>query len=120
MGGRQSGALEIFDKSNYEYYVKVLKEEDAVHAMCQDYRASATLDLDEARDDLKNTRKLQCPLMVLWGKHGVIEKCFDAVSEWEAVAARGAPVTGHAVDSGHYVPEQAPSEVVQAIKEFLI
>lgn len=120
MGGRQSGALDIFDKGNFEYYAKVLGEEGAVHAMCQDYRASATLDLDEARDDLKNARKLQCPLMVLWGKHGVIEKCFNAVAEWEAVAARGAPVTGHAVDSGHYIPEQAPSEVVQAINEFLV
>lgn len=120
MGGRQTDALGIFDKGNFEYYAKVLGEEDAVHAMCQDYRASATLDLDEAREDLAAGRRFQCPLMVLWGKHGVVEKCFDALAEWKAVAAEGAPVTGHSVDSGHYVPEQAPDEVVRAIKEFLV
>jgi hypothetical protein len=87
--------------------------------MCQDYRASATLDLDEARDDLNNGKLVRCPLRVLWGKHGVIEKCFDAMKEWRAVTEEGINVDGHSLDSGHYIPEQVPDDVMFNILEFL-
>jgi pimeloyl-ACP methyl ester carboxylesterase len=87
--------------------------------MCNDYRAGATLDLDEAREDLKNGRKIRSPLLVLWGKHGVIEKCFDAIQEWKDVTEDGVSVEGKSVESGHYIPEQNPDEVVSAILQFL-
>ena len=119
MGGRQKDALGIFEPDCFEYYASVLQETDAVHAMCQDYRASATLDLEEARSDLKNGNLVKCPLKILWGEHGVIEKSFDAVKEWKAVTEPGVTVEGNPVGSGHYIPEQAPTEVVNAIKEFL-
>lgn len=120
MGGRQEGALDIFEPSNFDYYASVLEDPAAVHAMCQDYRAGATLDLDEARRDLRDGRLVTCPLLVLWGKQGVIESCFDAVKEWRDVTAPGVTVRGHHVDSGHYVPEQAPGEVTAAVREFLV
>ncbi|KAK2045710.1 alpha/beta-hydrolase [Colletotrichum somersetense] len=120
MGGRQPKALEIFDKDNFEYYASVMEQPAAVHSMCNDYRASATLDLEEAEADLKAGRLIQSPLMVLWGKHGVIEKCFEAVKEWQKVTSKSVPVTGSSVDSGHYIPEQAPEDVVKAITEFFV
>ncbi|KAJ4264281.1 hypothetical protein NW762_005477 [Fusarium torreyae] len=120
MGGRQADKLTIFEPENFDIYAKNLEDPATVHGMCNDYRASATLDLDEAREDLKNGRKIRSPLLVLWGKHGVIEKCFDAVKEWEEVTEAGVPVKGHSVDSGHYIPEQTPDEVVSAILEFLV
>ena len=88
--------------------------------MCNDYRASASLDLDEARKDLEENKVLQTPLLVLWGNRGVIEKLYDAPKEWRAVAAEGVAVEGHSVDSGHYVPEEAPHEVVSAVIGFLV
>lgn len=120
MAGRQDGGLSIFEPSCFDYYASVLEDPAAVHSMCHDYRASATLDLDEARADLKDGKLVKCPLMVLWGKYGVIEKSFDAVKEWKAVTEEGITVSGHNVDSGHYIPEQASGEVVAAVREFLV
>ncbi|KAK2012019.1 alpha/beta-hydrolase [Colletotrichum eremochloae] len=120
MGGRQPKALEIFDKDNFEYYASVMEQPAAVHSMCNDYRASATLDLEEAEADLKAGKLIQSPLMVLWGKHGVIEKCFEAIKEWQKVTSKDVLVKGSSVDSGHYIPEQAPGDVVKAITEFLV
>ena len=77
--------------------------------MCEDYRASASVDMDEAKEHLKEGRLIRCPLRVLWGKHGVIEKCFDAVNEWQIVAAPDIEVDGWNVDSGHYIPRGGSS-----------
>ncbi|KAM5344148.1 hypothetical protein ACJ41O_012685 [Fusarium nematophilum] len=118
MGGRQKTGLQIFDSECFEIYIKNMEDPAAVHAMCNDYRASATLDLDEAREDLDKGRLVHCPLLILWGKHGVIEKSFNAVEEWRAVTEPGVPVKGYGVDSGHYIPEQAPEEVISAILGF--
>ncbi|KAM0350495.1 hypothetical protein ACHAPU_002974 [Fusarium lateritium] len=119
MGGRQGDGLDIFEPECFDIYAKSLADRDTVHAMCNDYRASATLDLEEAREDLKNGRKIRSPLLVLWGKHGVIERGFDAVQEWKDVTEDGVSVEGRSVDSGHYIPEQNPDEVVSAILQFL-
>ncbi|OLN82004.1 Fluoroacetate dehalogenase [Colletotrichum chlorophyti] len=120
MGGRQPEALKIFDKRNFDYYAGMLGDEATVHAMCNDYRASATLDLEEAEADLKSGRLIRSPLRVLWGKHGVIEKYFDALKEWRDVASKDAVVEGYSVDTGHYIPEQAPDDIVKAIEEFFV
>ncbi|KAL2672908.1 hypothetical protein Neosp_013625 [[Neocosmospora] mangrovei] len=118
MGGRQKDGLKLFDPTCFDFYAQSLEDEATVHAMCNDYRASATLDLEEAREDLKQGRKIRSPLLVLWGKHGVIEKCFDAIKEWKDVTEPGVPVEGHSVESGHYIPEHAPGEVVSAVLNF--
>ncbi|CAN8096146.1 unnamed protein product [Discula destructiva] len=120
MGGRQGDGLKIFKEECFEEYVKSLSDPDTVHAMCQDYRAAATLDLEEQRRDLADGRHIKCPLMVLWGKHGVVEKCFDALAEWRRVTEQGVDVSGHAVESGHYIPEQTPADVVSAIREYFV
>jgi haloacetate dehalogenase len=119
MGNRPNKGLEMWDKDAWEEYVKVLEDPEAVHAMCEDYRASASLDLEEAREDLKEGRLVRCELRVLWGKGGVIEKCFDAVEEWKAVA-EGVKVSGESVECGHYVPEDKPDVVVGHIREFFV
>jgi pimeloyl-ACP methyl ester carboxylesterase len=120
MGHRQTEGLSIFDEDCFEQYARAMEDPAAVHAMCNDYRASSTLDLEEAREDLRRGRRIQCPLLVLWGKLGVIEKCFDAVREWQDVAARTDLVQGYSVPSGHYIPEQVPDDTVSAITKFLV
>ncbi|PSR85787.1 Alpha/Beta hydrolase protein [Coniella lustricola] len=120
MGGRQGDGLGIFDKQCFEEYVKALGDKDTVHAMCDDYRAAATWDMDEQRRDLEEGRKIKCPLRVLWGKHGVVERCFDALEEWRKVTDDGVTVDGWAVESGHYIPEQAPDDVVSSIRDFFV
>ena len=122
MGGSSlngKGELGIFEEECWEEYVRGFADSDALHAMCQDYRAAATVDLDESRADLGAGRLVECPLLVLWGRHGVIEKCFDAMKEWRAVVKEGVPVQGYSVESGHYIPEEVPEDVVSAIQQFL-
>ncbi|CAG8902408.1 unnamed protein product [Penicillium egyptiacum] len=118
MGEQPREELKIFDPECFDTYVKNLEDSDTVHAMCNDYRASASFDLDEAREDIRNHRLVQCPVLVVWSKHGVIEKSFKAVEEWKAVAERSVSVQGYSVDSGHSIPEQAPESVLSAIREF--
>lgn len=120
LGGADREGLAVFDTRCFERYVSALQDPGTVHAMCQDYRASASLDLDEAREDLENGRRIKCPLRVLWGKKGVIEKCFDALKEWRDVVDEGVPVDGASIDTGHYIPESAPDEVASNILEFFV
>ncbi|RFU24848.1 hypothetical protein B7463_g11491, partial [Scytalidium lignicola] len=117
MGGRHGG-LKAFTEECFAEYVSVLENPDAVEAMCEDYRASSTTDMDEAREDIAAKRLIQNPLRVLWGKFGVIERCFNAVEEWKQVSA--SDVDGQAVESGHYIPEEASDVVVKNVKEFFL
>ncbi|SPN99494.1 related to haloacetate dehalogenase H-1 [Cephalotrichum gorgonifer] len=119
LGARVEDGAELYRKECYDAYLRNLSDPATIHAMCHDYRAGATLDLDEAKDDLANGRLVKCPLLVLWAKHGVIERCFDPVKEWRAVTQEGVPVEGYSVDSDHYLPEHAPEDVVSAIVKFL-
>jgi haloacetate dehalogenase len=85
-----------------------------IHASCEDYRASAGIDLEHDRADL--ARRLEVPLLAIWGTRGVVGKMFDCVADWREVADK---VTGLALDSGHFVPEERPREVARAIREFI-
>ncbi|KAK8097862.1 uncharacterized protein PG998_013348 [Apiospora kogelbergensis] len=118
MGGRQGDGINIFAPECWEEYVRGLSDPTTVESMCNDYRAAATVDLEEAREDLKRGSRINCPLKVLWGQHGIIEKCFDALQEWQKVSSEDVSVGGHSVDSGHYVPEQVPDVLVSEIKGF--
>ncbi len=90
-----------------------LSRESSVAAMCEDYRASAPADapdLDLDRHDRQRGHKIACPLRVIWGKHGVIHALYDALDLWQKCAHQ--KVEGRALDCGHYIPEEAPHEVL--------
>lgn len=116
--GGMHAPLSVFHPDALDSYMTQLADAQGVHAMCEDYRAAATIDLEEAGEDIDKGRKIQCPIKVLWGKYGLIEKCFDAVKEWQKVSA--ADVQGDVVDCGHYIPEEKPEVVLQTVKEFLV
>lgn len=115
MGSRHAG-LTPFPSSVVDQYVAALSRPGAVHAMCEDYRASSTVDLDHDREDRDRGLMIGTPMRVLWGRHGVIGTQFDPLSLWRAVAHN---VTGRALDVGHYLPEEAPDEVLEEILRFL-
>ena len=114
MGGRSAG-LQPFAPQAWAEYLRCARDPETVRAMCEDYRAAVTIDLEHDRADREAGRMLACPLFVLWGRDGVIERCFDAIAEWKRVAL---DVRGHALDCGHYVPEQAPQALVAEIERF--
>ncbi|KAK3179061.1 hypothetical protein OEA41_001200 [Lepraria neglecta] len=117
MGGRYGVGIEVFDKEALQSYVEQMGDEETVHGMCEDYRAAASIDLEEQKKDVEQGRKIKCPLRVLWGKSGVIEKQFDALAEWRKVSE--GVVDGETVDCGHYIPEEVPEVLLKHIKEFL-
>ncbi|KAK5999018.1 Fluoroacetate dehalogenase [Cladobotryum mycophilum] len=110
--------MNIFDVRVFENYVKGFQDPETVHGWCQEYRASATFDLDEARDDLANGRLIRTPIRVLLGNKGIVAKLFDGLKEWQDVSAPGVEVSVKLVNSGHFIPEEIPEEVVLHIEEF--
>lgn len=84
-----------------------------IHATCEDYRAAATIDLLHDRTDVK--KKLRMPVLVLWGKQGVIERFFRPLRDWREVAIN---VTGRALPCGHFLPEEQPAEVWRELQRY--
>jgi haloacetate dehalogenase len=88
---------------------------EMIHASCEDYRASASIDLAHDREDIYNGRKISSPLLALWGKRGVVERCFSPLADWAEVATN---VRGHALNGGHYLPEELPDETCTELESF--
>jgi len=103
-----------FARAARREYERVFRDPRCIHATCEDYRASATIDLEHDRRDLK--RKLRMPVLVLWGRRGVIEKMFDPLRDWREVAT---DVSGRALPCGHFLPEEAPRETLRELRRFL-
>ena len=112
--GRGKGGLKHFDKRATAEYVRAFRDPRTIHATCEDYRASAGIDLEHDRRDRR--RKLNMPVLVLWGKRGVIHAMFEPLDDWREVAKN---VTGRAIDCGHFLPEEAPAETLRQIRRFL-
>jgi haloacetate dehalogenase len=115
MGSRFAG-LNIFSPEVWQAYLRNATDPACVHAMCEDYRASASIDLEHDREDLARGLKLTMPLHLHWGSKGVIERCFSPLEDWRACS--NAPVTGSALECGHYIPEEMPLELTQSILRF--
>jgi haloacetate dehalogenase len=88
-----------------------------IHASCEDYRASAGVDLEHDRADRDAGMLLTMPLLALWGEHGIIGRCFKPLDEWRRVAA---DVRGHSLPSGHYIPEEVPDLLVPELDNFFL
>jgi haloacetate dehalogenase len=84
-----------------------------VHATCEDYRAGASVDLEHDRADAD--ANLACPTLVLWSRHG-LGALYDVLGIWR----RRAPVLhGRGLDCGHFLAEERPDEVTEALDDFL-
>ncbi|MDQ2755938.1 MAG: alpha/beta hydrolase [Actinomycetota bacterium] len=113
--GTGARGLETFAPEALAAYRAALRDPDVVHAMCEDYRASAGPDLELDRADRAAGRLVCAPLRVLWGSQGVVERFFDPLALWSAVATE---VTGQSLECGHYVPEEVPDALLADALEF--
>ena len=77
--GRDSGA---FTKTAFAEYLRCLTPE-TIHASCEDYRASASIDLDHDQIDLDNGHKIACPVLAIWGTKGFVGNKYDVIAEWK-------------------------------------
>ena len=114
LGGFGSSGLAIFDARAYAEYERCFSDPATIHATCEDYRAAATIDLEHDAADAG--RKIDCPVLVLWGEKGVVHRLFDPVADWKSVAS---DVRGKALPSGHYLAEDAPEVTYAALLAFL-
>jgi haloacetate dehalogenase len=112
--GRHAGTG-IFTPQRWAEYLAGASNAQSMHAMCEDYRAAATIDLAHDRADRAAGKKLTMPLRVLWGEHGLVNKCFAPIADWEAVAQE---VSGKTVPCGHYIPEECPDELIADAQKF--
>jgi haloacetate dehalogenase len=114
--GARSAGLKPFTPEAYAEYLRCLQQPETAHGICEDYRASVTIDLEHDRDSLAKGQKITCDFLALWGAEGVIEKCFDPVAEWKHLSDN---VSGHSLPCGHYIPEEAPELLLERVLPFL-
>ena len=115
MGNRSAG-LAPFDPRALAEYQRCLALPGAAHGLCEDYRAAASIDLVHDREDMALGRRLEMPVLVLWGEQGVVQRCFDPLKEWQNVATQ---VSGQALPCGHYIAEEAPDALLAQVLPFL-
>jgi haloacetate dehalogenase len=114
--GSRSAGLAPFSAEAYAEYLRCIRDPGTVHGLCEDYRASAGIDLDHDRADRAEGRKVLCPMLALWGARGVVGRVVDPLAEWRLVAA---DVRGRPLDGGHYLPEEVPDAVLAEVLPFL-
>lgn len=115
MGARSAG-MSPFSVEAFAEYLRCLSLPGAATGICEDYRASAGIDLEHDRADIGAGNKIRCPLKILWGRDGVVGRCFDPLAEWQKVAIN---VTGAALPCGHYIPEEVPDLLLKCALVFL-
>jgi haloacetate dehalogenase len=103
-----------FDPEALEDYLRCARDAETIHAMCEDYRAGATIDreLDEAD---RGKRRIACPVLVLWSGREELGRWFDVLKVWRGWAD---DVRGRPLDCGHYLAEEAPDDVYAELKGF--
>ncbi len=112
---RSEKGLGLFTPEAFAEYLRCAQLPGAIHAMCEDYRAAAGIDLEHDRQSRTEGRKVQCPLTVIWGQQGVIERCFEPLQLWGRCAET---VGGQGFPCGHYIPEEAPELLLEAMLSF--
>lgn len=116
LGGWGSGGTTFFEEAAMAEYERCFCKPETIHAMCEDYRASASIDLEHDRESRAKGEKMVCDLLVLWGQRGVVHRLFEPLRLWQAQCI--GRVTGQALPAGHYIPEELPDLTAQHLREF--
>jgi haloacetate dehalogenase len=98
----------------YREYLRCFSDPATLHAMCEDYRAAATIDLEH--DAADRGTKIQAPLLAIWGRRGAMERLFDVEALWRD---RAVDVRGVGLPGGHWLPEELPEETYAVLMDFL-
>lgn len=118
LGGWGAKGLAHVEPEALAEYERTFCTPEAIHAACEDYRASAGIDLEHDRASRAEGRRIACDVLALWGERGVVARLFDPLALWRAQC--NGTVTGHAVPAGHFIPEELPSETATALRSFFV
>ena len=110
--------LSFFDKDALAEYKRCFRNPETIHAICEDYRAGAGIDLDHDEKDMQAGRKIDCPVLLLWGATGGVGRNSKPgpAEIWKAYTSN--IVGAQALPCGHYLSEEAPAETAAALQEF--
>jgi haloacetate dehalogenase len=101
-------------------YLETYRDPARVHAICEEYRAAATLDVDHDEADRDGSRRIKSPMLHLWAAGGPLDTLYErdggALGIWRRWAES---VQGRAVKGGHFFPEENPEETANILMEFL-
>ena len=117
LGGWGGAGLSIFEPQALADYERCFTPA-TIHTMCEDYRASAGIDLAHDRHSRERGEKVACDMLVLWGERGVVQRMFQPLALWQAQCA--GTVSGQTLPCGHYMPEECPTEVAQLLGQFMV
>jgi len=106
---------EAISEDGYAEYLRCFQNPGTLHAMCEDYRAAASIDLEHDKADLD--KKIACPLLTLWGSRGAMHRLYDVAATWKE---RALDVRGKALPGGHWLAEQLPNQLYAGLKAFLV
>jgi haloacetate dehalogenase len=109
----------VFPREVRAAYVRALRNPGHVHAICEEYRAAATIDREHDKADRAIGRRIACPLLALWSARGPLGTWYaeegGPVGIWRAW---GDDVQGHALGAGHFFPEEVPEQTADALNSF--
>ena len=111
----KSHDLSAFDPRAMDHYRAFISDPTRIHATCEDYRAGWGTDLANDEADFAAGKKITCPLLALWGAKGIPSETTGPLSVWKRWATN---VSGGAIDSGHYLPEENPAATAAALLGF--
>ena len=116
--GRRHAGLAAFEPAALTEYERCIHIPGTAQSICEDYRASASIDLEHDRADRDAGRRLKQPLQVLWGAQGVVGRCFDVPALWRPWVEDARHFSAQALDCGHYIAEEAPDALLAHIHPF--
>ena len=111
---RVKDADTVFTPEALADYLRCFNDPGTIHAVCEDYRAGATIDL--VHDDADFDQKINCPMLVMWSSTGYVGRTQDVLKVWQDYATN---VQGIPLNCGHYIAEELPDEAYTAIKGFI-
>jgi haloacetate dehalogenase len=113
---REEKDKNFFDPIALNDYLDCVKNPETIKAICEDYRAAATIDLIDDKKSRDNNIKIKAPTLVLWGNKGKLEQWYQPLSIWQNYCS--SDLRGNAINSGHYLAEENPDEIIKNIKLF--
>jgi len=116
LGGWGASGLHHIEPEALAEYERAFCRPETIHSACEDYRASAGIDLTHDRESRASGQRITCNTLVLWGDRGVVHRMFQPLALWQAQCT--AKVTGEAVPAGHFIPEELPETTAWALRDF--